>query len=232
MALALLGVASLLCVASEEVRVAETGDTFYRFLIWNLALAWMPLALAVAAFAAFRAAPIASVILGVAWLLFFPNAPYMLTDFIHVGEHSQTAPLWYDALMISSFAWTSLLLGLASLYLIQTLARQRLGGARAWLGVVFVLFLASFGVYLGRFVRFNSWDVLVHPTRVAHVIATKLENPIRHPRTLGVLMLLVAFLGVAYGILYVCAGISRELGMSRPGATSASYRRSAKASRE
>jgi uncharacterized membrane protein len=216
MAFALLGVASLLCMFLEEVRVAETGDTYYRFLIWNLVLAWVPLVLAVGTFATLPGLPGASVVLGIGWLLFFPNAPYVLTDFIHVGEHSRAAPLWYDALMISSFASTSLLLGLASLYLIHTVVTRYVGAAWAWLGVVLVLFLASFGVYLGRFVRFNSWDALVRPAHVAHVIASRMENPIRHPRMVGVLVLLVAFLAVAYGLLYVCVGMSRDLGTLRP----------------
>ena len=102
----------------------RTGDSFYQFLVWNLFLAWVPLICAAAAFARARRGIDAVVIaLLLLWLLFFPNAPYMLTDFIHVGE-SPSVPLWYDALMLSSFAWTALLLGFASLYLVQIVVRR------------------------------------------------------------------------------------------------------------
>jgi uncharacterized membrane protein len=151
--------ASALCVATVALREHHTGSDFYRFLIWNLVLAWVPLVLALAAYAsARRGARGTSVAFGVLWLLFFPNAPYLLTDFIHLRETPAT-PLWYDALMLASFAWTGLVLGYASLYLMQMIW-QRAVGTLSWLGVVAALALASLGVYVGRFLGFNSWDAL------------------------------------------------------------------------
>ena len=199
--LALLA-ASALCVATLEIRMERTGDSFYQFLVWNLFLAWVPLICAAAAFARARRGIDAVVIaLLLLWLLFFPNAPYMLTDFIHVGE-SPSVPLWYDALMLSSFAWTALLLGFASLYLVQIVVRGVVGAAWSWAVVAAALALSSFGVYLGRFVRFNSWDALLRPGRVAHVISNQLENPLHHPRMVAVLVVLTAFLLVGYVVLY------------------------------
>ena len=96
--------------------------------------------------------------------------------------------------MLSAFAWTALLLGFLSLYLMQTLARQSAGSLVSWVGVVAVLALGSLGVYVGRFIGFNSWDALLHPFRVAHVIDTELENPLRHPRLFGSLFVLTSFL--------------------------------------
>jgi uncharacterized membrane protein len=218
--LALLLLASALCCATEEARVVKTGDPYYRFLVWNLILAWVPLLLSLAAYrTAMQRRKAETVGLAVAWILFFPNAPYVLTDFVHLGADGSAAPLWYDALMIASFAWTALLIGLGSLYVMQTTVRYRLGATWSWLLVAGALLLASFGVYLGRFVRFNSWDALVRPSRVAHVIATQLENPIHHPRLIGALVVLTAFLTVAYAILYAIAGLELGPGSSmRPGA--------------
>jgi uncharacterized membrane protein len=149
--------------------------------------------------------------LGIGWLLFFPNAPYVLTDFIHLKAEEAAAPVWYDALMISSCAWTALLLGLASLYLMQLVARRVVGVAWSWVGVVASLLLASFGVYLGRFVQINSWDALIRPGRVADVVAHQLENPFQHPKMLGVLLVLTAFLTVAYAILYTLTGLRLDV---------------------
>jgi uncharacterized membrane protein len=212
LAAALLVAASLLAIATVEVRVWKTGDPYYRFLIWNLALAWVPLVFASAAYSAAAHSRRKLVVpLSVGWILFFPNAPYVLTDFIHLNDEQATAPVWYDALMISSCAWIALLLGLTSLYLMQMVAKRALGTVWSWAGVVAALALASFGVYLGRFVRFNSWDALIRPGRVTNVIAHQLENPFQHPRMLAVLVLLTASLTVAYAILYVFAGLQLAL---------------------
>ena len=208
--LALLA-ASALCVATLQIRMERTGDSFYQFLVWNLFLAWVPLICAAAAFARARRGIDAVVIaLLLLWLLFFPNAPYMLTDFIHVGE-SPSVPLWYDALMLSSFAWTALLLGFASLYLVQIVVRSVVGAAWSWVVVAAALALSSFGVYLGRFVRFNSWDALLRPGRVAQVISNQLENPLHHPRMVAVLVVLTAFLLVGYVVLYAFVEMGIEL---------------------
>ena len=215
-----LALASVFCVALVEFRTRYRHDSFYRFLDWNLFLAWVPVVLALAAYEfARRGLGLVATAVGVVWLLFFPNAPYMLTDFIHLQE-SATTPLWYDGLMLSAFAWTALLLGFVSLYLMQAVWRRAAGAAAGWLGVVVALALGSFGVYVGRFIGFNSWDALLHPGRVAHVINTQVENPLHHPRLAGSLVALTAFLTVAYSVFYSFAGlrlqIERDLDRSRP----------------
>jgi len=202
--------ASAFCVATVAWREHHTGSDFYRFLIWNLVLAWVPLVLALAAYAsARRRASGVTVAFGLMWLLFFPNAPYLLTDFIHLQE-TPTTPLWYDALMLASFTWTGLVLGYASLYLMQMIW-ERAVGALSWLGVVSALALASIGVYVGRFLRFNSWDALVRPRRLAQVINANLENPLQHPRLIASLLILTAALTIGYLIVYSAAGTRLEL---------------------
>jgi|SRR5215210_2188127 len=204
-------VASALCVATVRYRAHHTGDSFYNFLVWNLVLAWVPLLVALVAYtAARRGADTAVAVLSVLWLLFFPNAPYLLTDFIHLHESAAT-PLWYDALMLAAFAWTGLALGFASLYLMQAIWRRAAGTVLAWVGVVAALALASLGVYLGRFLRFNSWDALVRPRAIADVIANELENPFQHPRLAVALVALTASLAVAYLIVYSAVGTRLEL---------------------
>ncbi len=207
-----LAVASAFCVSLVEFRSRYNHDSFYRFLNWNLFLAWVPVAFALSAYvcARHRLGLIAAA-LGVLWLLFFPNAPYMLTDFIHLHE-SPTTPLWYDGLMLSAFAWTALLLGFFSLFLMQTLWQRAAGSLVSWFGVVVVLALGSLGVYVGRFIGFNSWDALLHPLRVAHVIDTRVENPFRHPRLFASLVALTGFLTVAYAVFYSLAGLRLQSG--------------------
>ena len=203
--------ASALCVLTVEYRGHHTGDPHYRFLVWNLFLAWLPFVFALAAYGlARRGRGVGVVALGLLWLLFFPNAPYLLTDFIHLTD-TVSAPVWYDALMLASFAWTGLLLGFASLYLMQMIWERAAGPAVAWTGVVGALALASFGVYLGRFLGFNSWDALVRPRRILDVIRTDLENPFEHPRLVGSLLVLTASLTLGYALLYSFTGARMEL---------------------
>ncbi len=208
LAIAALLAASILCVGLLELRVRETGDGFYRFLVWNLFLAWVPLVFAVAAYVRARHGVdtlVAALLLP--WLLFFPNAPYLLTDFIHLAEGP--APLWYDALMLSAFAWTGLLLGFASLYLVQMILRRAVGSAVAWLCVFGALALSSLGVYIGRFVRLNSWDVFLHPREVIEVVHARLVA--EPPELAQALVALTAFLGVAYLVLYGFANLGLGL---------------------
>jgi uncharacterized membrane protein len=200
LAIPALLVASALCVATVEYRGHHTGDMYYRFLVWNLFLAWIPFVFALGAYllARRRSGP-AVVVLGVLWLLFFPNAPYMLTDFVHLDD-SPAAPLWYDALMLASFAWTALVLGFASLYLMQMIWQRAVGPAVAWLGVIAALALG-----------FNSWDALVRPRGIVRVIRNDVENPLQHPRLIASLLVLTASLTVAYTILYSLTGARMEL---------------------
>jgi uncharacterized membrane protein len=215
LALVSLLTASILCVGLVEIRTLETGDGYYRFLIWNLFLAWVPLGFAAAIYASGRRrlGPLAAALL-VPWLLFFPNAPYLLTDFVHLEtnvEHGRggPAPIWYDALMLSAFAWTGLLLGFASLHLVQLVVRRALGVAAGWIAVVVALALGSFGVYVGRFVRVNSWDALLDPLGVLDVLQDHhTAAPLRLPEAL---VALTAFLLVGYVAVYSITGLAQEL---------------------
>ena len=213
LAIVALLAASMLCVGLVEIRIRETGSDYYRFLVWNLFLAWIPLGFAAAAYARSRRGVDAlTVALLVPWLLFFPNAPYLLTDFIHLEVGP--APLWYDALMLSAFAWTGLLLGFASLYLVQLILRRSFGATVGWLGVVGALALASIGVYIGRFIRLNSWDALLHPLDVIDVVHARIVA--EPPEMAQALVALTAFLGVAYLVVYSFANLGLEDDERRP----------------
>jgi uncharacterized membrane protein len=209
--IAALAAASALSVAALLVEIGETGSSFYRFLVWNLFLAWIPLAAALACHAFARARNYGLAVgAGVIWLLFFPNAPYMLTDYVHIRDVRLTSPLWWDALMLSSFVWTGLMLGFVSLFLMQDVWGAYVGRFTSWLLAALALALGSFGVYLGRFVRLNSWDALLHPRSVAHIIATQVENPVQQPRLVGVLGLLTAFMLIGYVVVCSFAGFQHR----------------------
>ncbi len=209
--LALLA-ASALSIGTLAVRMHETGSQHYRFLLWNLFLAWVPLIAASVAFVlARRGAVVFAGVFVVVWLLFFPNAPYMLTDFVHLSGHG-ASPLWYDALMLSSFAWTALMLGFVSLYLIQAVVAPRVSAAVGWIVVVCALGLASVGVYLGRFAGFNSWDALTRPRHVLSEIAQETNSPLHDPKMVAALLALTASLFIGYLVVYAFAALRLDDG--------------------
>ena len=145
-------------------RVIYTGRVTYVFLLWNLFLAALPVLLAIlASRQSSRGSRTGALLLGFAWLLFFPNAPYILTDLQHLGSPKPGVPVWFDVLLIIWFAWTGLLLGMVSLFLMQDIVRREFGGIAGWFFVFAVGFLSSLGIYIGRFLRWNSWDMFFNP---------------------------------------------------------------------
>jgi len=200
--LTLIG-ASAFCASLVVARSVATGTGLWTWLVWNLVLAWIPFLLALAVYDGHRrAAPRALLApLALLWLVFFPNAPYMLTDFVHLDRHL-AAPLWFDGLMIASFAFTGLLLGYASLYLMQCVIRARVGWLAGWAAALGALALSSVGIYLGRFVRVNSWDVVTNPHFLFGIARLRLEDPLGNPELIAVSLLFTAFLTVTYLVVY------------------------------
>lgn len=186
-----LVLSSLAAISLLALRMDRVGRPAFAFLVWNLVLAWVPfvLALGVAAVHRRRGPRLLLWVLGAGWLLFLPNAPYILTDFIHLGR-SGGVPLWFDAALIGTFAGTGLCLGLASLLVVHHVVEARAGRAVGWAVAVSSLLLSAIGVYLGRFPRFNSWDVLTNPQGLVAVVLERLGDPFGNPFLLrfGVMM--------------------------------------------
>src|SRR5688572_1063136 len=154
--MAALSFASAVSVMIIVFRVIFTGNIRYSFLIWNLFLAWLPLVLAVLAREKYRTLRDGEKLgwhflgLSAVWLLFFPNAPYICTDLVHLTNR-YFGHFWVDLAIILSCAFTGLILGFLSLYLMQSLVARRYGRAAGWVFVAGVAGLSSFGIYLGRF---------------------------------------------------------------------------------
>jgi uncharacterized membrane protein len=202
---ALLLASAIFGIAMVFVRVRFSGTLSYTFLFWNLFLAVIPFGISSLLVGLSKARTIGRAPalifypLAALWLLFFPNAPYVLTDLIHLRP--VMVPLWYDLLLLLSFAWTSLMFGFVSLSDMQQLVKQRFNAATGWLFACAALALGSFGIYLGRFLRWNSWDVLTEPQKLAWDIVERLVNPLEHTSAYGFTVLLTAFLLLAYLML-------------------------------
>lgn len=205
--LALL-LASILTTTMVVVRIVYTGHYSYLFLVWNLILAWLPFLFALVV-VAFRRSQLLLGMFGLLWLLFFPNTTYLVTDLIHL-RHYDFIPIWYDAIMLFAFALTGLMLGLLSLYFVHAVVQSHFGTVWGWLFVLITAVLGGVGVYIGRFMRWNSWDVFTNPVTLFNDLAFNLLHPDLLLKALVTTGMLTAVFMVAYVILFLLPRISIE----------------------
>lgn len=177
------------------VRIIITSELTYIFLAWNLFLAWIPFMISQKLKGANNGWKI--LLLFSAWLLFLPNAPYIITDFLHLRQRLPI-PYWYDILLLFSTALNGLLLGLASLLAVEKFLIERYGNRISALLMFCSFFLCSFGVYIGRYLRWNSWDILTNPHDIASDILVRVFNPFDHLGTWSVTFLFGSFFYIIY----------------------------------
>jgi uncharacterized membrane protein len=206
-ALGVLAAASTFAVGLVILRFLLSGNVNYANLVWNLVLAWVPLGLALLVYDRHRrGARGLSLVLPLAlWLVFLPNAPYLVTDFMLLRV-IQDMPVWFDVALLTTFGWTGLMLGFVSVYLVQAVARRLAGLVAGWICATGALAISGVGIYLGRYLRWNSWDLLVQPAAVLRDAAARLESP----QLIGMSLVMSAFLIVAYTMLYVVLDVALD----------------------
>jgi len=170
------------------IRDLVEQNSTYNFLLWNLLLALAPLLVAWVAYAfAGKWNKVLVILLTFLWLLFYPNAPYMISDLIHVN--SQSSVVLYDTLILFSFAMLALFYGFYSLKIIHLLykfiASAAIANTVLWVSII----LSSAGIYLGRILRLNSWDFFTHPVQVMETVFDHLFPVTKNPATYIVIIL-------------------------------------------
>ena len=207
----LLTIASAICVALVLARMAYSDSRRYSSLVWNLTLAWIPFILAYVAYVLSWRRLLMYVTIpafAMLWLIFFPNAPYILTDLQHLSQGVANVPLWYDVILLIWFSWTGMLLGVVSLNLMQEIIRRELGRRAGWAFVLFVAMLSGVGLYVGRFIRLNSWDIIKNPGALAADMFDWLSDP--SLRSFGFISLYTLFFMFVYLTLHAFGRILQE----------------------
>ena len=210
---ALLVAASIISVLLARARIAYSQTNDYSSLILNLGLAWIPFLFASLAYAISWSRKTLYLVMPVTafvWLIFFPNAPYILTDFQHLSTTANNAPVWFDVLMLIWFAWTGLLLGVVSLHLMQDIVTRAFGRVIGWLFVFLVTFLSSIGIFLGRFNRWNSWDIFGDPLPIAHDIWSWMLHPFANLRVYGFTLLFTFLFLFVYLAMHAFGRLMQE----------------------
>lgn len=174
------------------------------YLVWNLFLAWIPLGLSYALITILSQHLWSSwrcIGLSLAWLLFLPNSFYMVSDFIHLEDMPRSNVL-FDSLTFTLFILNGLILGYTSLYLVQHELRKRVPAWQSASFAAIILLSCSFAIYLGRDLRWNSWDVLVNPAGIIFDISERIIRPLAHPEVFSVTFMFFAFLGGIYCVVW------------------------------
>ncbi|MEM9189121.1 MAG: DUF1361 domain-containing protein [Myxococcota bacterium] len=196
-----------------SARVFRSGAPTYGFLLFNLFLGALPLGFAVWAMWEDQGGDLERSVgrrirLGVAlllWLLFLPNAPYIISDFIHLRERAG-APLWFDSALVTSCALSALVFGVRSLGMVHRLIERRFGAVYGWASVLVATVLSGFGIWMGRFLRWNSWDALLRPDAIAQEILPRVLAPQDNLRMCVVTLVFASLFFVVYFAFRAPAG--------------------------
>jgi uncharacterized membrane protein len=213
-----LSVSAGTCLVLFLFRVAASEDWRYSYLLWNLFLAGLPLLFAgllLRRLKKGRWLAWQNLALTALWLGFLPNSFYILSDFIHL-ESTGEVSLLYDIVMYASFIFNGFSLGFISLFLVHRQLLVRLHSLQANSLVALVLFLCSFAIYLGRYLRWNSWDVLINPAGLLFDVSDRIINPAAHPQAFITTSTFFVLLGSIYLVLWQAAQVLSTMNPTKP----------------
>jgi len=185
------------CLGLQAFRIVYTGHLLFSFLVWNLFLAGLPYAPSRALTKGNFAKSKAFYPLSFLWLLFIPNSFYIITDLFHL-DMNNTVPLWYDLALLVAFAWCGLVLGMVSVRQMDKLVEQKLQRPAGFLLTIPVMALNGLGIYLGRYERFNSWDIFNNPFALFSSLADLVIHPLHNRFDWSMIVCYAGLLTVIY----------------------------------
>jgi uncharacterized membrane protein len=179
------------------------GDN-YSYMVWNLFLAWLPPLFMVWLLRTLqhkRWSSWQAITISVLWLGFLPNSFYLVSDLVHL-TNARTGQVLYDSVLFMSFALNGLLLGYISLYIFHEEFRRRVSSLATRVTIGLVLFMCSFAIYLGRDLRWNTWDVFVNPAGLLLDLSNRIISPLSYPRMFVVTGIFFVLLTTMYYVIW------------------------------
>lgn len=210
--LATLLISSGVSLGLLAIRIVVSDTWRLWFLSWNLFLAWIPLLLAVWLVSQIDKKKIPTwkeVVIGLMWLVFLPNSFYLITDLIHLQSSGEISVL-YDTALIVSFVINGLLLGFLSLYMVHQAIQKYVSRTTAYWMAQLALFLSGFAIYLGRYLRWNTWDVVFNPMGLIFDVSDRIINPGSYKLTFVIMGVFYVLLGSTYAVVYRLVEIIRN----------------------
>lgn len=197
-------IANAVSLGMLVVRFISSGTVHYWFLAWNLFLAWLPVVFAWLLRQNRHLRPFVhwtNVVYLLLWLGFLPNSFYILSDYVHLSVTNEVT-LLYDVVLFGSFAINGMILGLMALLMVHEELLKRVKQQYAHAIIALVLVLCSFAIYLGRYLRWNTWDVLVNPAALLFDVSDRIINPGSYPRTFTTTIIFLVFLSSIYYVVW------------------------------
>lgn len=213
-----LGVSSLASIGLLVVRALDGHSGSFSYLSWNLLLAWLALLIALWLERTLHRSLWSSwyaLFLTLLWLVFLPNTFYMITDFIHIQEMSRV-DLLYNVVMFSSFIFNGVIIGFLSVYVVHAELAKRLSSRAAFLIVETVLLLCSFAIYIGRELRWNTWDIVANPSSLLFDVSDRVINAREHPGAFSTTASFFVLLSTVYIMMWYMVRTARQSASIEP----------------
>lgn len=194
------------------LRLVGAENFRYWFMLWNLFLAWIAPLVACYLFIRLKRTrwrTWQNIILTIIWLGFLPNSFYMISDLVHVQQTGEIS-VYYDTVLFISFVLNGMAAGYIGIMLIHEQLRRRVREAVAWACVAGVMLLASYAIYLGRVLRWNTWDALLQPAAVIFDVSDNILNPLAHPQAFVVTFSFTIVLGIFYALAWEIVSVLRH----------------------
>lgn len=164
------------------LRLIGAENFRYWFMLWNLFLAWVAPLIAwwlVARLKHTKWATWQNVVLTVLWLGFLPNSFYMVSDLIHIQQTGEVSII-FDAVLFASFILNGFVAGYIGTFMVHRELAKRLPTNRVWACVIGIFALSGYAIYLGRVLRWNTWDALLQPAALLFDVSDVILNPLGH----------------------------------------------------
>ncbi|TGJ98583.1 DUF1361 domain-containing protein [Leptospira langatensis] len=208
-----LAISCVLSLVLIHIRILISQKVSYYFLIWNLILAMIPVGVAYFAYIYYewrnrRIDPLFFLLLTI-WLLFFPNAPYIVTDFVHLKPR-HSIPIWFDIFLIFSFSWNGFFSGLISLRMMHLILNDKMNVFTGWIFILLVAPVAAFGIYIGRFYRWNSWDIIENPGPLFYDSLKLIQSVLGNKELASILGLTSLGIFLAYALILSVGGMQMQ----------------------
>ncbi|MEK7152492.1 MAG: DUF1361 domain-containing protein [Patescibacteria group bacterium] len=199
-----LGVSSLASTGLYIAGAWSNHNSAFNYMLWNLFLAWLALLAALWLERTVHRTHWSSwygLFVTALWLAILPNTFYMVSDFVHIQEVGRV-DLLYDVVMFSSFIFNGVMLGFLSLFIVHWELVKRIPQAMAAAFVGIILLLCSFAVYIGRELRWNTWDILANPSSLLFDVSDRVLNLREHPQVFTTTASLFVLLATVYTVLW------------------------------
>jgi uncharacterized membrane protein len=194
------------------LRMLATSNFDFWFLAWNLVLGYLPLVFAyflVKRVKDTRLLEWQNIVLAALWIGFLPNSFYIVSDLIHLRATGDISQL-YDVVMLMAFIWSGFLAGFLSLFMVHQAALKRMRRRTAHGLIGLALLLCSFAIYLGRYLRWNTWDIIFNPFGVLFDVSERFINPSEHPQAFSTTLMFFVLLSSIYWTIYHLAIVARN----------------------